>query len=151
MRQASSRSSVPAVEDEDSELQAALLASLETATAAVAGASGAGATDQGVLLQRGRFVAGACSILKLAVDGSEGLLHSARALRDMSLQRTRGDQDIAGRQVLLAAAAAAARIDRMCSRTRRPAAHTPRPPCRAVTRVAVAWRARSPPVKPPPA
>lgn len=116
------------IEDDDAELQAALRASLEEARAneraasvggpsgasgssSTAGTSGAatgessasrgggsGATNPGVVLERGHFVAGACSILKLAVDGSDGLLHSARALRDMSLQRTGGDQDVAGRQ-----------------------------------------------------
>ena len=78
-------------EDDDGELQAAMRASLEEARAnemaaaggspsgaasgsastagAAAGAAsgrssgGAGATDQGVVLRRDRFVAGACSIL----------------------------------------------------------------------------------------
>eukprot|EP00964_Phaeocystis_antarctica_P004513 scaffold2438_cov69-Phaeocystis_antarctica.AAC.2 len=55
--------------------------------------------DDAVML-RSEFVAGALDSLKLAVEGTPGILHSTRSLRNMALQRTRGDQDVAGRRLV---------------------------------------------------
>ena len=52
------------------------------------------------VMLRSEFVAGALNSLKLAIEGSPGILHSVRSLRNMALQRTRGDQDRAGRRLV---------------------------------------------------
>ena len=75
----------------DPEIEAALKASLQSA------GGGSGATET---LTRDAFVAGVCAILRLAIDGTEGVLHSTRVLRNLALQRTNGEQDVAGRRVV---------------------------------------------------
>jgi hypothetical protein len=59
-----------------------------------------GAPYKAAVMLRSEFVAGALDSLKLAVEGTPGILHSTRSLRNMALQRTRGDQDVAGRRLV---------------------------------------------------
>jgi len=51
-------------------------------------------------VKRSQFVAGALDSLKLAIEGTPGILHSTRSLRNMALQRTKGEQDVAGRRLV---------------------------------------------------
>lgn len=80
----------------DEDLKAALAASLEEGPQSSAAGSGALSTR----LSRGEFVAGALDSLRLAIDGTPGILHSTRALRNLALQRTKGEQDAAGRRLV---------------------------------------------------
>ena len=50
-------------------------------------------------LARDVFVPAVLRLLKLAIDGLAGCLHSLRSLRNLELQRVDGDQNVAGRHV----------------------------------------------------